>query len=140
MSRAFHFSIRSILAFTAVVAVVMFLGRTVGPGNVGFLIALTLPIVLVIRWPHVGFAVGVLTAWASVFIGCYIEKRLGVCFAANARVDAVFLPTWMLFGWLVSAIYLLPIYLLRLACGYWWKISVTATEHGTARGPRRGRR
>ena len=119
MTRRFQFSLGALFAITAVVGAVLGLSELIGPSSVGMLAGFAFTIFMVVRWPTKGFLLGVIFMWGSVFLGAYIESVFGLESFGEALTNAVFLGIWSALGWLFAAIYLTPIYLLRLALGYW---------------------
>ena len=119
MASRLQFSLGALFAITTVFASALGFSRLIGPSNVGMLAGFVFSIYLIVRLSAKGLLLGVIFMWGSVFLGSYVEHACGFEKPGEALTNAVFLGIWSALGWLFAAIYLLPIYLLRLALGYW---------------------
>ncbi|HVW37507.1 MAG TPA: hypothetical protein VHB99_09380 [Pirellulales bacterium] len=106
-------------AITTALAAVLALSQVMTPSGVGMLGGFVFTALMVVRWPTKGFLVGIVFMWASVVAGLYIENESGSETMRESIAIWLALAFWSALGWLYAAIYLAPIYLLRLAFGYW---------------------
>jgi hypothetical protein len=118
MANRFQFSVATILAATAIVAVVFWVSKAIGPINTGFVAGFSLAAAMLFRWQRRGLPFGVLTAWASVLLGTFVELEFSHDFL-DALPLGMFFAIWAVFGWLFAGICLIALYWLQLVSKNW---------------------